>query len=357
MIMTVLFVCASWREIGLGHLKRCLSLANYSKDKGMKPALLVLGEEGTNNIIRKTSIEYKLVPYRGIIEFDNMTSHLSEKKYDLIVFDMSFPDLFDQKPKRLNSLLKSLKLSSSCLMAIDGLGRYSLLQQEMISDIDILVTPYICRLKQSKSNSLIHLHGSQYALLSDEYANLPLRRVASVASNLLITCGGSDPTETTLLAIKAASRIKKALDIRVVIGPLFSKSLEMRVRGINKIDHFCELVQKPNSLREHILWCDIAISASGLTKYELAATSTPSIIFSIDSYHDDVNSIFANAKTSINLGNNPSENSFKEALYILINDKSLRLKLAQAGRNLIDLKGPSRLFEAALSFIEQSRKR
>ena len=58
--MTVLFVCASWREIGLGHLKRCLSLANYSKDKGMKPALLVLGEEGTNNIIRKTSIEYKL---------------------------------------------------------------------------------------------------------------------------------------------------------------------------------------------------------------------------------------------------------------------------------------------------------
>ena len=120
--------------------KECLSLANYSKDKGMKPALLVLGEEGTNNIIRKTSIEYKLVPYR-IIEFDNMTSHLSEKKYDLIVFDMSFPDLFDQEPKGLNSLLKSLKLSSSCLMAIDGLGRYSLLQQEMISDIDILVTP------------------------------------------------------------------------------------------------------------------------------------------------------------------------------------------------------------------------
>ena len=132
----------------------------------------------------------------------------------------------------------------------------------------------------------------------------------------------------------------------------------MKIREeVNKIDHFCELVQKPNSLREHILWCDIAISASGLTKYELAATSTPSIIFSIDSYHDDVNSIFANAKTSINLGNNPSENSFKEALYILINDKSLRLKLAQAGRNLIDLKGPSRLFEAALSFIEQSRKR
>ena len=132
MIKTVLFVCASWREIGLGHLKRCLSLADYSKDKGMKPALLVLGEEGTNNIMRKTSIEYKLVPYRGIIEFDNMTSHLSEKKYDLIVFDMSFPDLFDQEPKGLNSLLKSLKLSSSCLMAIDGLGRYSLLQQEII---------------------------------------------------------------------------------------------------------------------------------------------------------------------------------------------------------------------------------
>ena len=119
-----------------------------------------------------------------------------------------------------------------------------------------------------------------------------MRRITSIASNLLITCGGSDPTETTLLAIKAAGKIETHLNLRVIIGPLFSDSLEMRIREeIDKLDHFCEIIQKPKSLREHLLWCDVAISASGLTKYELAATSTPSIHFH-RLHHDNVNRVF-----------------------------------------------------------------
>ena len=161
---------------------------------------------------------------------------------------MSFPDLFEKDPREIKSLFKLLKSRSLCLMAIDALGQYSLLQQGMLHDIDILITPYICKIGEVKTHNLIHLHGPKYALLSDEYANFPSRRITSIASNLLITCGGSDPTETTLLAIKAAGKIETHLNLRVIIGPLFSDSLEMRIREeIDKLDHFCEIIQKPKS--------------------------------------------------------------------------------------------------------------
>ena len=353
----VLFVCASWRRIGLGHLKRCLSLAAYSQEQGMEPTVLVLGDKDANSVLKETSIEYKLASYPGFIQIDAITSELYKKKYELIVFDMSIQDLFEKDPQEIKSLFKILKSRSLCLMAIDALGKYSLLHQKMVNDIDILITPYICEIGEAETHNLIHLHGPKYALLSEEYSNFSLRRITSIASNLLITCGGSDPTETTLLAIKAAGKIETHLNLRVIIGPLFSDSLEMRIREeIDKLDHFCEIIQKPKSLREHLLWCDVAISASGLTKYELAATSTPSIIFSIDSYHDDVNRIFANKKTSINIGHGPSEDSIVKAMHALINDKRQRSKLAKAGHALIDLKGQSRIFDAALSFIEQSQK-
>ena len=103
---------------------------------------------------------------------------------------MSFPDLFEKDPREIKSLFKLLKSRSLCLMAIDALGQYSLLQQGMLHDIDILITPYICKIGEAKTHNLIHLHGPKYALLSDEYANFPSRRITSIASNLLITCGG-----------------------------------------------------------------------------------------------------------------------------------------------------------------------
>ena len=156
---TVLFVCASWRRIGLGHLKRCLNLAAYSQDQGMEPTVLVLGDEDAKSVLRETSIAYKLASYSGFIQIDDITSALSEKKYEMIVVDMSFPDLFEKDPREIKSLFKLLKSRSLCLMAIDALGQYSLLQQGMLHDIDILITPYICKIGEAKTHNLIHLHG------------------------------------------------------------------------------------------------------------------------------------------------------------------------------------------------------
>ena len=40
---------------------------------------------------------------------------------------------------------------------------------------------------------------------------------------------------------------------------------------------FCEIIDAPPNLVTHLKWAEMAISASGLTKYEMALAGVPSL--------------------------------------------------------------------------------
>ena len=97
-----------------------------------------------------------------------------------------------------------------------------------------------------------------------------------------------------------------------------------------------------------MLWCDLAVSTSGLTKYELAATGTPAILLSHDSAHAQNNRPFAALGTALDLGEAAglSTATLAEALGVLLNDAARREEMSRRGRAAVDGAGAARIIDA-----------
>src|SRR3546814_19978366 len=90
---------------------------------------------------------------------------------------------------------------------------------------------------------------------------------------VLVTTGGADPAAVAAQALRACSLLRPIdLQVEVVIGPFFAQPLRHEVRLLaERSPHEVTLIEAPQDLLAQMLWCDLAIPATGLTKYELEA--------------------------------------------------------------------------------------
>src|SRR3546814_8638629 len=94
-----------------------------------------------------------------------------------------------------------------------------------------------------------------------------------------------------------------------------------------------------------MLWCDLAISATGLTKYELAATGTPAILLSHDRAHAENNLAFAELGAAVDLGEIAllSDITIAETVRALLQDAARRARMSSCGRRAVDGRGAFRI--------------
>ncbi|MCD4743187.1 MAG: hypothetical protein K8R67_11995, partial [Desulfobacteraceae bacterium] len=77
--------------------------------------------------------------------------------------------------------------------------------------------------------------------------------------------------------LDALKLLPAKIHCRVVIGSGFSDDLKDKVSKQCLSIPFCEIVDEPKNLVTQLKWAEMAISASGLTKYEMALTGVPSL--------------------------------------------------------------------------------
>src|SRR4029079_5920334 len=170
-------------------------------------------------------------------------------------------------------------------------------------------------------------------------------------TRVLVTFGGSDPHAITLKALHALARIREPrLEVRVVIGPSFAPGLATGIRDLLlHLGHGASAVEAPPTLAGPIAWCELAVSAAGLTKYELALLGRPSLQISIDEAHDARTTEFEAVGSAWHLGVHSAltEDDVAAALLRLMKDRGARERMSHAGRSLLDTRGGSRILDAA----------
>jgi spore coat polysaccharide biosynthesis predicted glycosyltransferase SpsG len=338
----ILLVAVANNEIGYGHLSRCLALAAHAIQQHGSVIFLLFGTEEAKKRVVASGFECFLFEESAI---DNIEAiEVSGISADIVIADLLFPTFFlaCHQPEALFLALRSL---GRYLITIDSLGEQSIRQYLQNISENIIISPYASSVNEALPEQKNFLTGAQYALLASEYANLPPRHQRFNANRILISCGGSDPRGFTSEILRGLEAISQKLEIRAVIGPMFSADLIMELKLLRRSSrHTITLVLNASSLLNEMLWCDLAIGANGLTKYELAASETPALLFSIDAHHDLANRSFAALQTSIDLGIGISAKKLAGEVSRLLGDVDLRALMAARGRLLIDGLGVQRLF-------------
>lgn len=344
-------------DIGYGHLSRCLALAEYANERNISISFLLFGDNHALSRVEQAGYDCILEPISALDTGDGFADMLPKDIgiFDVVLTDFSHQNIFIDM-QCVEKVFKDIRKRARKVIVIDALGVQALATKDPGMPIDILVIPYIC--PTFPVNGFWHiLEGPRYAVLSLAYANLNQRIVRYAADRILVSCGGSDSTKLTPFILDSIEQISNALNVRVIVGPLFDESIRVALKNIvSNSKHSIELIYAPTTLAEHMRWCDIAIATTGLIKYELAATATPSILFSIDEVHDFINRPFAKMGTALDLGIGVRPQLLADQIVGLLSNYKLRRTMGVAGRKLVDGKGAERLISEIVSNCRVSER-
>lgn len=329
------------QNVGMGHLQRCLNLAEQLKKEETEVIFIIKKNSIVKEKIEKKEFKVIELNFDANLEEDLKFTINNSRNFGLdIVITDSYK--FDEE------YLRKLKKNICLLVSIDDLAKFS-----FPSDIVINQNIYAQDLEYySSSGKTEFLLGPQYTLLSEEFTGIKKRKTKEKVENILITFGGEDSSDLTPCVLEAIEEIENSVKVNVIIGPFFRNIKEIEEIA-NKMKKKVNLIFDPPSIKEQLLASDITITAGGITLYELACAGTPTIAFC--TAENQVKNIEGMEKAEIimNAGwvNNFLKGKFKEKVKNLITNFSLREEIAEKGQKLVDGQGSMRCAKRILRRI------
>jgi CMP-N-acetylneuraminic acid synthetase/spore coat polysaccharide biosynthesis predicted glycosyltransferase SpsG len=306
----VVFRLTANRTVGTGHLYHCLQLSEYLDHhrvvfvlKDCDPFVKDLLESQRREIEIENNLERVLLIYK------------------------------DVKPKIIiNDVLDTTK-SDVLLEKVHGFKVLNIEDLGVGADYaDLVINAlYHNNSSNSKSTTLI---GPKYATLRSEFLDLPQKSISETATKVLVTFGGTDPTQLTYRVSKIASKIT-GLELTAILG-IGAEDIP-DISGVN-------IRRNITNMASEMFKADIVITGAGRTVFEAALTGTPVISIaqnareSTHSHLDiDCGVIF------LGIGDLVSDEEIQIAIERLLASAKLRLELSQRIVQLVDGKGAERI--------------
>ncbi len=339
----------SGKQIGFGHLKRCLILADAIRERKGIPKI-ILGQADSDTI---SIMENSKHIWSQLNEADHFALQPIAGEAKVIILDVSHKQT-RPRSQCVAQLLRQARKTSVKTLLIDSLGNDCLSALSQM-EVDTLIIPYAGAEQQvTLPGPITHAKGIGFFIINPAFTkiNLEKRAFEDPAKQLLITAGGSDPNGLTLAFLQAIQGLPQEVTITVLLGPNFGDALTKKsTEFAKKIKQPIHLIQSPDNLSLVKAMCsaDLALSASGLTKYELAYLGTPALLMSIDEAHYNANKEFNKLGTCYDAGwlDKAVIPRLSEQVEDLLCDADRRQAYSIAGRQSVDGLGIKRVLELA----------
>jgi len=340
------------RQLGMGHIMRCIGFAQQFEKAGLKPVFLVRNH-GQNiiEIIRNNDYHVETIPKCCSFRKDAAMTlgFASRHNADVIVMDTSNAATLANLNK-YEKYLKTLKSGIGFLISIDGLDEDCVDAKISVAS-DMIVIPYVGAedRKYKPCNNTRYLLGPDYFVFRQEFMETAeiRRSIRSKARNVLISVGGSDVSNLTVKIVRALIKSNNVrLSLCFVVGPGFSSFARQQLnRVLRDFSGKCKVIAKNENMAELMFWADLIITGSGLTKYEAAVIGTPAVVISGGSSQQALMDEFEEYGSALHLGRekNIRGKDIGTVVEDILDSRSIRSRMSKKGRGLVDAKGAERI--------------
>jgi len=328
--MRAFFVTEGGKDIGFGHLNRCLSLCLELERRGFEVVFVVNKDISALN--RLKSKDVKTYSNNNIMEVFGFI-----KGSDLAVIDSYKLRIEDYK--RIGEVVRLL----ACIddnKRIDyppGIVTNGALNAENID--------------YKESGDIAYLLGAKFALVRPEFVDPEPKRIRKKIQKVLITFGGDDSKSMT--AVVRDFLLKKMPDILfdIVIGGSFKNKEEFK-NSVQQVCYHSDVgaVDMIKLMRA----ADIAISAGGQTLYELAMTGTPTIGICVADNQTNNLKAWGESGFVKNCGwyNEASLLKNIASSIDILMPESKRESVSEIGQRIVDGKGAARVSDEIMEMLK-----
>lgn len=315
--MRIVFRTEGNHRQGMGDLWGSLSLADECARQGDVPLVVISGGEEALAILHDRGYEYRVAE----------SPRAEEVILRVVRPDVVVVNKLGSPPDYITWLRQFVDM----VVTVDDVGNGA-------------------RCADLRINPLYHMDGAaagpQYVTLRREFreGHFRDRTIRQAANELLVTQGGSDTSGFTPRILRALETMKWQPRCTVAIGPAFRHHAELgfAVRA-STLD--LTVVRDAPNMADLMLKVDIAITAGGLTMFELACVGTPAVVVCGEPFETETADRIANNDAAINLGfgGDLDYERIPEAVDGLAVDVGRRRRMSARGKALVDGRGCERI--------------
>lgn len=347
-MQSILFRADGSSSLGMGHIMRCLALAEEFRARGIGSVFLTRWSgEQAKNVIDEHGHDVRNLPKDASFEEEirHVRRFADEEKAYLIVTDICHERLLRRRTL-LNSYHDrfSEERFTVCLA-----GGYAV-------DIPapVIVNPYVGAEapKESTRDERVFLIGPDYFIFRNELieASRVSRSIPETGRRILVTAGGGENHGMISKLVKALCDVPlRSLEVCIVLGnaadPQRAEEIEKQMKDL---EGSYTLLEQTSEMAQLMLWADFAIIGDGLTKYEAAVTGTPSLMMSRPDSREKLNHAFSRTGATRFLGSwtEAEVESISDDIYHMLQNSSLRRTMSEQGKSLVDGQGRKRVLES-----------
>lgn len=325
------------KELGLGHVFRCLNLA--SELKGNKIHFLLEDFGGAKKIVLQRGYQNIRVLKKEIDlkqDLKIVQKYIKNKKIDLLIVDryhVKIPYL-----KKLQKLVKLVVISDLQNFEFPG---------------DLVVNGFIGFNNKVKKNSFGTkcLLGPHYQILNKKFSERSIRKKQKF--DLLVTVGGFDEKNIIDVFLKCLEPNITKIKTKIILGPATSKSKLTKMLE-KKYPSNLKIIKSTMDMKQEISKTRFGICSGGITTYEFASMKKPFGIISHVDHQLITASEWEKKGYAKNLGKvgRKTQKDIKNLLNkIVLGQIPYKIK----NKNLVDGKGCLRVSREILKFSNYSK--
>lgn len=326
-------------QIATGHLMRCMSIAHEFRKNDQK-VIFIIADKFSCEFLECNNFEYICLNslWNNLeYELEHLIELVIKNEIDKLIIDSYYVTYH-----YLSTLSRYTKT-----IYLDDLARF-IYPANMVINYNIYAY-YKNYINDYMSTTTKLMLGCEYVPLREEFHSISKSNRGYI-EKILITTGGTDNYNLSgkLLRCLCQIEIFKNIEFHVIVGKFYNFKEDLTKLALtNKKIVLHENVKR---MSEVMLQCDLAITAGGVTTYELCACRIPMIIYTFADNQLDGAEGFQKAGVAEYCGDirwNENEviyNIRLSILHYIDSPNAVSEKIKQMGK-LVDGKGTIRIFE------------